>query len=105
MTDTMYRSTKSVPDRVDAAWHQGFVAGQRDARRLAGLAFVVAAFVELRRHRFPILPCCLIAVAVALAIVPAVLAVLAARAAWRIHQRRRSGGPASLVTLSDGTTF
>lgn len=90
MNPAPYRSTQSVPARVDRAWQLGFEAGQRDARRLAGLMLIVGLFVELRRrHRFHVLPALLVTLTVAAVTVPIVVAFLVIRWGWRVHRRRR----------------
>ena len=110
-TTAPYRSTQSVPDRVDAAWTKGYAAGlseaKRDLFRTAGVALVVALAVELRRRRFHLSSVVLIACVVALVTVPVMVTVLVIRAAWRAHHRRRrvSLPPAAAVVLDDGTTF
>lgn len=88
MTDTMYHSTQSVPQRVDVAFRRGYGAGLKDARRLVGVMLVVTLFAELRRRNFPILPCCLVALAFAMAIVPALVLAVVIRSAWRTYRRR-----------------
>jgi hypothetical protein len=53
MSETLYRSNKSVPDRVDRAWHAGYVAGTQAWKRIALVELAAAAWLLFRRRRTP----------------------------------------------------
>ena len=117
MTDDLprYRSTKSVPDRVDRAWYMGYEAGRAESRKLAGLALIVAAYEVLRRHRMPLPTAVLIAAIVAVYVIPVVLVVLVIRSVLRRRREAKERALLSpvltlvteddLVTLDDGSVF
>lgn len=122
MTDTLYRSNKSVPDRVDAAWRKGYEAGlaERSDHRLALVALAVSGFtlwrqVDMRRnsHLLPwaiLASAMLFAVALVLALcsVPFVLAALGIRTGYRHHQAtvsHRPPGPIVPVVCSPSDEY
>jgi hypothetical protein len=100
-----YRSTKSVPDRVDRAWGQGYTTGvedgRREWRRIALVSIALAAFTLWRRQAVKghahLLPWALIAslfaTAMVLAVAPFVLAAIVLRAGMRRYRALPSSGP------------
>jgi hypothetical protein len=102
MSDTLYRSTQSVPDRVDRAWHAGYVAGTQAWKRITLVELAAAAWLLFRRRRTPTM----VKVAlfygllfvglVALVLAPLVILVLIVRAVVR-HRRPHRPVVAKLV--------
>ena len=96
-----YRSTKSVPDRVDAAWAKGYATGLAERPNVLRWAIGAGVLVMLARwmgHRSPV-----VKLWVALALACATVIVLAVAAAaslvalvrWAI---RRHGHPSPAST-------
>ena len=99
----IYRSTKSVPDRVDKAWGQGFDAGRRDVLRVLGGIAVVECVRFMRRHRVPGLVLGLLALVLGVVVVGSCVLV------WTVRRLRQAWVivPASNVSvlLEDGSVF
>jgi multisubunit Na+/H+ antiporter MnhG subunit len=96
VTNTLYRSNKSVPDRVDRAWHAGYVAGTQAWKRVAFVELVLGAWLLFWRRQTPtMVKVCLfygllLAVLVALVVAPVFGIAIGGRA---IVRRRRSRRP------------
>lgn len=107
MTVAPYRSTKSVPDRVDRAWHQGYDAGAHRWKTVALVELAVGIWTVAQRRRTPVwikvglFYSLLLLMFVAVVIAPVVAVVLLVRAVVR---RRSSASlrPAVRASLNDG---
>jgi len=95
MTDTLYRSNMAVSERVDRAWHSGYLAGTQAWKRIALVELALGAWLLLRRRRTPTMVKValfyglLFAGLVALVLAPVVGLVLGGRAiVWRQRSRR-----------------
>jgi hypothetical protein len=105
-----YRSNKSVPDRVDRAWGQGYEAGKADGKRIAIVALAITAFTLWRhpsvRGHSHLIPWALVGSLVALTLVlcavPFVLGTLGIRAGVRHHRANKRRRPTTPVVYSPG---
>lgn len=110
MTDNPapYRSNMAVSERVDRAWHRGYVEGQHAWKRIALVEFVAGLYVLLRRHRIPplvwffVADALLLALCVALVVLPILAMIWILRTAIRHH---RASLPVARVTFDDGSVF
>lgn len=99
----------AVSDRVDRAWHKGFVAAQHAWKKVAVVEFISGAYLLLRRRRVPVgiwvlaFYGVLFATLLAVCIAPLVIVFLLVRAIHRAHGRRPV--PATVVVLDNGEEF
>lgn len=112
-TDKLYHSRSPVPDRVDRAWEQGYVAGKAEKRATVALIIstftAIADFTRGRRHLFGwavslILITTVLALLAAIIVVPCVFGYKGVRFLIRRHGKGVGHSPVT-VTLNDGSTF